>query len=100
MSHVELPPYLTGYQDLTVGSTAVKLTPPVADPALPATSRAVVQVQRASVRVRFDGGTPSTNSGFIAAIGDSIEVGFDVIANAKWLADTNTASLLSISYFA
>lgn len=101
MAHVELPTTpLTGYQDLTVGGTVVKLTPPPADPTVQPTTQALVQVQRANVRVRFDGGVPTTNSGFLLQPGDAVAIQMDVVNAARWVADGGTGALLSVSYFA
>lgn len=104
MAHLELPGSpLIGYEDITLTNTVKMLneenfsysgtgsTPTVA----------FIQVQKNTVRCRFDGGNPTGNSGIMLVAGDAIKVeGVDALAQAKFISDTNQAVTLSVTYFA
>lgn len=105
MAHWEFPdqPALA-YEDITlnVGAAAVPkgLNPPVNPSHGGPASIAFVQCQRATARIRLDGGVPSATSGFMLQAGDGMILSYDRVTQARFAADTNTAPVLSVHYFA
>lgn len=56
------------YEAVVVSSTAVALTGAV----LAGANRALLYVEAADIRYRYDGGTPTAAEGMVAAVGDTI----------------------------
>ncbi len=100
MAHYEIPEKtVLGYNDISVGTTAVSLpTAPVNADGNPA-STCFIQVQRATVRVRMDGGTPTGSSGLMLAAGDMIEIRTpENYRGTRFISDGGQAVTLSVTW--
>ena len=63
-------------------------------------SRAFIQCQGANVRYWLDGSTPTTSSGHILYVGDTLTLHTAVeLANFKAIRDDSTDAVLAVSYF-
>lgn len=103
MAHLELPTTaLVGYEDIDVSANGVKsLNVPIDPNTTYPCTQAFVQVQKASVRLRVDGANPTTTSGILISINESVHIeGAAALNGARFLADTNQAVRLSVTYFA
>ena len=97
---MEFPASVTvGYEDIAVtGQGVVALNPPFVEASQAIATLALVQCQKATTRVRIDGGDPTSSSGFMLRAGEAMTFTNEAVSKARFLADTNTAALLSVTY--
>lgn len=93
-----LPSYYspTGFQKLTVSSSAVGFTLPANVPQV----RAVIfTVENNPIRMKVDGGDPTTTDGILLYIGDEVELtNVTMINNCKLIAQSSDG-LVQIQFF-
>lgn len=83
-----------GYEQVTVSSTAVGLTPPAG------ASRAVCVVEAQPLRYREDGTDPTATVGFLAVATTVFELpSKTAIDNFKAIRDGGTDAVLSVNYY-
>ena len=99
MAHQEFPntPSM-GYEDITVNGVT-RLNPPYSEQSQLTAQTAIVQCQRATARLRIDGGDPTVNSGYMLRAGETLELSAERVAQSRFIADTNTPPVLSVHYF-
>lgn len=103
MAHWEFPTEPAfGYEDIVLNAStgaAKGLNPPHNPNTGEPVRNAFVQCQRATARIRLDGGNPTASSGFMLVAGDGMILTGDRVRQARFASDTNTAPTLSVHYF-
>ncbi len=83
-----------GYQQITVGSTAVGLTIPAG------ANRAVIGVEAQPLRYRTDGIDPTDTEGFLVKADVTFELhGNQTLKNFKAIRDDITDAVLNVNYY-
>jgi hypothetical protein len=82
-----------GYEQVTVGTTAVGLTVP------PGATKAVIRVDAQPVRFRDDGTNPTSSTGFLFKDNDIFEAYGESILQGKFIRDGGTNATLNVLYY-
>lgn len=93
-----LPSYYspTGFQKLTVSSSAVGFTLPTS---VPQTRAVIFTVENNPIRMKVNGDDPTTTDGILLYVGDEIELtNVDMINNCRLIAQSSDG-LVQIHYF-
>lgn len=101
MAHLELPQTaVVAYEDIQITTNVARLTVPLDPNTTQPCTNALIQAQKANVRVRVDGGDPTSTSGILLLAGDTIALSSTALQGARLISDTRTAVTLSVTYFA